>query len=255
MQRITWNGIALHGGPLPGYAASHGCVRMPFGFAEKLFDKTRIGMRVIISPNDAAPVEFSHPALSRTESGGHRGRFGAGRATRPRGRGGRQGCRGGEEKPPRRRRGRPHRSRRRCASWNRSRAAPTPSSHPPTKRLPPQRRTRPRRGPRTASRRPRPRPGSGDTARHRQGRREVKARRRCRRKGRRQGGRGQEGRLRQGSERGETRARAGLDLHQPRDAEALRATQHSQAVPGRGRRGVRFRPSKSRSRSAIPTDR
>ena len=63
MQRITWNGIALHGGPLPGYAASHGCVRMPFGFAEKLFDKTRIGMRVIISPNDAAPVEISHSAL------------------------------------------------------------------------------------------------------------------------------------------------------------------------------------------------
>jgi len=63
MQRITWNGIALHGGPLPGYAASHGCIRMPYGFAEKLFDKTWIGMRVIISPNDAAPVEFSHPAL------------------------------------------------------------------------------------------------------------------------------------------------------------------------------------------------
>src|SRR3954451_1718758 len=63
MQRIPWNGIALHGGPLPGYAASHGCVRMPFGFAEKLFDKTRIGMRVIISPNDAAPVDLSHPAL------------------------------------------------------------------------------------------------------------------------------------------------------------------------------------------------
>ncbi|HEX4409139.1 MAG TPA: L,D-transpeptidase [Xanthobacteraceae bacterium] len=63
MQRITWNGVALHGGPLPGYAASHGCVRMPYGFAEKLFDKTRIGMRVIISPNDAAPVDFSHPAL------------------------------------------------------------------------------------------------------------------------------------------------------------------------------------------------
>jgi L,D-transpeptidase catalytic domain len=63
MQRITWNGIALHGGPLPGYAASHGCVRMPYGFAEKLFDKTWIGMRVIIAPNDAAPIEFSHPAL------------------------------------------------------------------------------------------------------------------------------------------------------------------------------------------------
>src|ERR1700678_4579955 len=63
MQRITWNGLALHGGPLPGYAASHGCVRMPYDFAEDLFDKTRIGMRVIISPNDAAPVEFSSPAL------------------------------------------------------------------------------------------------------------------------------------------------------------------------------------------------
>src|SRR5467141_3684040 len=63
MQRITWNGIALHGGPLPGYAASHGCVRMPFGFAEKLFERTWIGMRVIISPNDAEPVEFSHKAL------------------------------------------------------------------------------------------------------------------------------------------------------------------------------------------------
>src|SRR5436305_875723 len=64
MQRITWNGVALHGGPLPGYAASHGCVRMPYDVAEKLFDKTRIGMRVIISPNDAEPVEFTHPALS-----------------------------------------------------------------------------------------------------------------------------------------------------------------------------------------------
>jgi hypothetical protein len=63
MQRITWNGIALHGGPLPGYAASHGCIRMPYGFAEKLFDKTRIGMRVIIAPDDAAPADFSHPAL------------------------------------------------------------------------------------------------------------------------------------------------------------------------------------------------
>jgi hypothetical protein len=63
MQRLTWNGIALHGGPLPGYAASHGCVRMPYGFAEKLFDMTSIGMRVIISPYDATPAEFSHPAL------------------------------------------------------------------------------------------------------------------------------------------------------------------------------------------------
>lgn len=63
MQRITWNGVALHGGPLPGYAASHGCVRMPFGFAEKLFNKTRIGMRIIVSPEDAEPVDFTHPSL------------------------------------------------------------------------------------------------------------------------------------------------------------------------------------------------
>ena len=63
MQRITWNGIALHGGPLPGYAASHGCVRMPYGFADRMFGTTRIGMRVIISPDDATPVEISHAAL------------------------------------------------------------------------------------------------------------------------------------------------------------------------------------------------
>ena len=76
MQRITWNGIALHGGPLPGYAASHGCVRMPFGFAEGLFEKTNIGMRVIISPNDAAPIEIVPPLAVRTEAGGHHGRAG-----------------------------------------------------------------------------------------------------------------------------------------------------------------------------------
>jgi lipoprotein-anchoring transpeptidase ErfK/SrfK len=63
MLRITWSGIALHGGPLPGYPASHGCIRLPYGFADKLFDKVKLGMRVIIAPNDAEPVEFSHPAL------------------------------------------------------------------------------------------------------------------------------------------------------------------------------------------------
>jgi hypothetical protein len=68
MQRITWNGLAMHGGPLPGYAASHGCIRMPYRFAEKLFDRTRMGMRVIVSPLDAAPVEFSHPALLKPDA-------------------------------------------------------------------------------------------------------------------------------------------------------------------------------------------
>ena len=63
MQRITWSGIALHGGPLPGYAASHGCVRMPYGFAERLFGETKLGMRVIIAAGDAAPVDIADAKL------------------------------------------------------------------------------------------------------------------------------------------------------------------------------------------------
>jgi hypothetical protein len=63
MLRITWSGIALHGGPLPGHAASHGCVRMPYSFAEHLFPEAKVGMRVIIAPNDATPVDIVHPAL------------------------------------------------------------------------------------------------------------------------------------------------------------------------------------------------
>jgi L,D-transpeptidase catalytic domain len=69
MQRITWSGIALHGGPLPGHAASHGCVRLPFEFAEQLFGVTRMGMRVIVAPTDVAPVEIAHPALAAFKSG------------------------------------------------------------------------------------------------------------------------------------------------------------------------------------------
>src|ERR1700755_2909531 len=73
MQRITWSGIALHGGPLPGHAASHGCVRMPYEFAERLFEETRVGMRVIIAPGEAAPVEISHPTLlaPKPDAGAH----------------------------------------------------------------------------------------------------------------------------------------------------------------------------------------
>src|SRR5258705_476777 len=59
--------IALHGGALPGYPASHGCVRMPFDFAEQLFDMTRMGLRVIVAPTDVAPVEIVHPALSMSK--------------------------------------------------------------------------------------------------------------------------------------------------------------------------------------------
>jgi hypothetical protein len=69
MQRITWSGIALHGGVLPGRAASHGCVRLPFDFAERLFDMTAMGMRVIVAPGDVAPVEFTHPLLFQPKPG------------------------------------------------------------------------------------------------------------------------------------------------------------------------------------------
>jgi hypothetical protein len=69
MQRITWSGIALHGGVLPGYPASHGCVRMPFDFAARLFDATEMGMRVIVAPTDVAPVEIAHPILFQPKPG------------------------------------------------------------------------------------------------------------------------------------------------------------------------------------------
>jgi hypothetical protein len=69
MQRLTWSGIALHGGPLPGYPASHGCVRMPFDFAERLFDVTRMGLRVIVAPTDVAPIEIAHPVLLQPKPG------------------------------------------------------------------------------------------------------------------------------------------------------------------------------------------
>jgi hypothetical protein len=69
MQRITWSGIALHGGPLPGYPASHGCIRMPYDFAERLFGETKLGMRVIVAPTDAAPVEIAHPNLFSPKPG------------------------------------------------------------------------------------------------------------------------------------------------------------------------------------------
>ncbi|MBO0741491.1 MAG: L,D-transpeptidase [Hyphomicrobiaceae bacterium] len=63
MQRITWSGIAMHLGVVPGYPASHGCIRLPSGSAERLWGLTKIGERVIISPNEIAPAAFAHPLL------------------------------------------------------------------------------------------------------------------------------------------------------------------------------------------------
>lgn len=64
MQRITWSGVAMHAGVLPGYPASHGCIRMPMAFAVKMWNWTRMGARVIVAPGQTSPQNFSHPLLA-----------------------------------------------------------------------------------------------------------------------------------------------------------------------------------------------
>jgi lipoprotein-anchoring transpeptidase ErfK/SrfK len=64
MQRITWSGIAIHAGVLPGYPASHGCIRMPMAFAIKMWNWTRMGARVVVTPGEMTPSSFSHPLLA-----------------------------------------------------------------------------------------------------------------------------------------------------------------------------------------------
>jgi hypothetical protein len=63
MQRLTWDGIALHAGNLPGYPASHGCVRLPLSFAKKLFDVTKLGLTVIVIPGDDVPRFAPTPSV------------------------------------------------------------------------------------------------------------------------------------------------------------------------------------------------
>jgi hypothetical protein len=63
MQRITWSGIALHAGVLPGYPASHGCIRLTNDFAIRLWHLTKRGARVIIARQDVMPVEITNPHL------------------------------------------------------------------------------------------------------------------------------------------------------------------------------------------------
>jgi lipoprotein-anchoring transpeptidase ErfK/SrfK len=63
MERITWSGVALHEGPLPGYPASHGCIRMTHDFAARLWQIARLGVRVIVARNDVIPVDFTHQRL------------------------------------------------------------------------------------------------------------------------------------------------------------------------------------------------
>jgi lipoprotein-anchoring transpeptidase ErfK/SrfK len=55
MQRLTWDGIALHAGNLPGYPASHGCIRLPLEFSKKLFETSNMGMTVVVTDEEVTP--------------------------------------------------------------------------------------------------------------------------------------------------------------------------------------------------------
>jgi peptidoglycan hydrolase-like protein with peptidoglycan-binding domain len=63
MQRLTWTGTALHAGQIPGYPASHGCIRLPYSFAPKLFKMTEVGAQVVVAHSMITPKPIAHPAL------------------------------------------------------------------------------------------------------------------------------------------------------------------------------------------------
>lgn len=63
MQRLTWQGVALHAGNLPGYPASHGCIRLPAGFARLLYGQTRVGMTVVITHEQTTPRVAPSPTI------------------------------------------------------------------------------------------------------------------------------------------------------------------------------------------------
>ncbi len=63
MNRITWSGTAIHAGVVPGYPASHGCIRLPYSFAPKLFQITTVGDGVVIARDRPAPTLIEHPNL------------------------------------------------------------------------------------------------------------------------------------------------------------------------------------------------
>ena len=60
-QRLTWGGVALHAGGLPGYPSSHGCVHLPSAFAERLFEVSPMGMTVVVAKASTAPLDLDHP--------------------------------------------------------------------------------------------------------------------------------------------------------------------------------------------------
>jgi len=67
MQRLTWDGIALHAGRNPGFPASHGCVRLPAAFAQKLFEVTALGSTVVVTDEDVQPGVLD-TELTRTDA-------------------------------------------------------------------------------------------------------------------------------------------------------------------------------------------
>lgn len=71
MNRLTWSGIALHAGQLPGYPASHGCVRLPLKFSEMLFGITMLDMTVVIADNKSQPASVVHPGMVLGEYARH----------------------------------------------------------------------------------------------------------------------------------------------------------------------------------------
>ncbi|SFV34749.1 L,D-transpeptidase family protein [Hyphomicrobium facile] len=62
-ERITWSGIAFHAGDIPGFPASHGCIRLPFAFAKKLYGLTKLGTRVVVTSEEVEPIAFDSPKL------------------------------------------------------------------------------------------------------------------------------------------------------------------------------------------------
>lgn len=63
MQRLTWSGVAMHAGNLPGYPASHGCIRLPLGFAKLLYGVTRLGLTVVITDTAEIPTVAPTPSV------------------------------------------------------------------------------------------------------------------------------------------------------------------------------------------------
>ncbi|MGD9785214.1 MAG: L,D-transpeptidase [Hyphomicrobiaceae bacterium] len=71
MNRLTWSGVALHAGNLPGYPASHGCIRLPMKFSERLFGITHVGTPVIVAGSHSQPREVVHPGMVLADYAAH----------------------------------------------------------------------------------------------------------------------------------------------------------------------------------------